>query len=159
MDKVSELKDCVEKISKEAYKFFEKNNKVSGVRARKKLQKCKNLAQEIRFMIQKSKQELVQKKSAAAAASAAESGAGLLNQKNLQDFPQNVDNIKNEHFNSFTPDPNLNIIYPHETDSNDYFLQNNIKKDQTNISGGGFQNRTRLDDIPTWNGDRINLFN
>lgn len=159
MDKVTELKDCVEKISKEAYKFFEKNNKVSGVRARKKLQKCKNLAQEIRFMIQKSKQELVQKKSAVAATSAAESGAGLLNQKNLVDSSQNMDNIKNDQFNSFTPDPGLNMVYPPETSSNDYFLPENFKKDQPNLTVGVFQNRTRLDDIPTWNGERIDLFN
>jgi hypothetical protein len=71
MDKIAALKECVDKIAKDAYKFFEKNNKAAGVRARKKLQKCKRHAQEIRNLIQKSKHEHVQKKAALSANTAA----------------------------------------------------------------------------------------
>lgn len=159
MEKVLELKECVEKISKEAFKFFEKNNKLSGVRARKKLQKCKNLAQEIRLMIQKSKQEQVQKKSAAAAASAAASGADLLNQKGLNSDLGPIINTKTNQYNSFSPASNLGIVLPNENNSNEFFYPESQNGETLSTNGISFQNRNRLDDIPTWNGDRIDLFN
>lgn len=78
MEKVLELRSCVDSLSKDSHKFFQRNNKAAGVRARKKLQKCKKLAQEIRIMIQRKKQENFQKKSAAAASMAALTGGNTL---------------------------------------------------------------------------------
>eukprot|EP00189_Rhodosorus_marinus_P009982 CAMPEP_0184738200 /NCGR_PEP_ID=MMETSP0315-20130426/917_1 /TAXON_ID=101924 /ORGANISM="Rhodosorus marinus, Strain UTEX LB 2760" /LENGTH=74 /DNA_ID=CAMNT_0027205817 /DNA_START=129 /DNA_END=351 /DNA_ORIENTATION=+ len=57
MDKVQQLKDLVEAISKDSDKFFNKNNKAAGVRARKSLQDVKKVAQELRVSIQMAKQE------------------------------------------------------------------------------------------------------
>ena len=71
MDKINALKECVDKVAKDVYKFFEKNNKAAGVRARKKLQKCKKYAQELRNLIQKSNHEYVQMKAALSANTAA----------------------------------------------------------------------------------------
>lgn len=56
--KLQDLKDCVDDISKDAAKFFDKGNKAAGVRARKKLQALKTLAQELRVNIQRCKAEL-----------------------------------------------------------------------------------------------------
>jgi hypothetical protein len=56
--KLAELRECVDDVSKDSLKFFEKGNKAAGVRARKKLQTLKALAQELRINIQKCKAEL-----------------------------------------------------------------------------------------------------
>mmetsp|Transcript_11336 Transcript_11336/g.28157 ORF Transcript_11336/g.28157 Transcript_11336/m.28157 type:complete len:160 (-) Transcript_11336:2740-3219(-) len=159
MEKIFELKDCVEKISKEAHKFFEKNNRASGVRARKQLQKCKKLAQEIRMGIQKSKQEQVQKKAAVAAASAAVSGAGILTERNLSLPNENISNIKTSQFNSFVSDSNPHASLLSENTHNEFFFQDRHKKETTPQLFSSFQNRTRLDDIPTWNENKVDLFN
>lgn len=58
MAKLNELRECVDDISKDAGKFFEKGNKAAGVRARKKLQLLKTLSQELRVNIQKCKADL-----------------------------------------------------------------------------------------------------
>jgi hypothetical protein len=71
MDKIFELKNCVQKIGKDIFKFFERNNNASGVRARKKLQKLKKIAQEIRILIQIKKKDHIQKKKAKEAMAAA----------------------------------------------------------------------------------------
>lgn len=56
--KLNELRECVDDVSKDAAKFFDKGNKAAGVRARKKLQTLKALAQDLRVSIQKCKAEL-----------------------------------------------------------------------------------------------------
>jgi len=159
MDKINELKDCVEKISKEAYKFFQKNNKTSGVRARKRLQKCKKLAQEIRLMIQKSKQDQVQKKSAVAAASAAVSGADILNEQLGQQNSEHISKFKDSSYNLFDGNDDARSILSNDNSHNDFFFQERNRKETSPHSIGVFQNSTRLNDIPTWSGNRINLFN
>ena len=78
MEKVSELKLCVDTVVLDTTRFFKKNNRAAGVRARKNLQKCKKLSQEIRLMIQKTKQEEFQKKAEVASARAAETGSDHL---------------------------------------------------------------------------------
>ena len=78
MEKVSELKLCVDTVVLDTTRFFKKNNRAAGVRARKNLQKCKKLSQEIRLMIQKTKQEEFQKKAEGASARAAETGSDHL---------------------------------------------------------------------------------
>jgi len=83
MERVLELRNCVDSLSKDAHKFFQKNNRAAGVRARKKLQKCKKLSQEIRIKIQKTKQENVQEKSAEISAMAAVSGGNSLTGENF----------------------------------------------------------------------------
>jgi len=62
MNDFDELKNCLDGIQKDLRKFYLKKNKSAGVRARKKLQKCKKLCQEIRNAIQKIKLEDYQKK-------------------------------------------------------------------------------------------------
>jgi len=64
MDKIISLQVYFSKIIEDANKFFKKKNKAAGIRVRKKLQRCKKLAQEIRILIQKMKQDEIQKKSA-----------------------------------------------------------------------------------------------
>jgi hypothetical protein len=150
MEKILELKDCVEKIAKEAHKFFEKNNKTSGVRARKKLQRCKKLAQEIRMLIQKSKQDHFQKKAAVAASTAAFSGAGLINEKNTQFSNECLFDFKN----SIQISSNENNLNSHgnflkKSISNEIFSIEK-KKDENQIAFSN-QNKTKIDDIPRWN--------
>jgi vacuolar-type H+-ATPase catalytic subunit A/Vma1 len=84
MDKIAELKFCVDTIAQDTSRFFKKNNRTAGVRARKKLQTCKKLAQEIRLLIQKAKQEEVQKKAEVASKYAAEAGSDHLTKKVFQ---------------------------------------------------------------------------
>ena len=55
MDKLANLKETMEAISKDSTKFFEKGNKAAGTRARKNLQELKKLAQELRVAIQDTK--------------------------------------------------------------------------------------------------------
>lgn len=78
MDKIDFLKVYFDKIAEDAYKFFKKKNKAAGIRVRKKLQKCKKIAQEIRILIQQLKQHEIQKKSANRAKEITEIGKSLL---------------------------------------------------------------------------------
>lgn len=55
MDKLQNLKEVMEAVSKDSSKFFEKGNKAAGTRARKNLQELKKLAQELRVAIQDAK--------------------------------------------------------------------------------------------------------
>lgn len=55
MDKLANLKETMEAISRDSTKFFEKGNKAAGTRARKNLQELKKLAQELRVAIQDTK--------------------------------------------------------------------------------------------------------
>lgn len=57
MDKYGELARCVENIEKDASKFFVNGNKAAGTRARKHLQELKQLAQDLRVIIQDTKNE------------------------------------------------------------------------------------------------------
>lgn len=57
MEKYSELARCVENIEKDASKFFVHGNKAAGTRARKHLQELKQLAQDLRVIIQDTKNE------------------------------------------------------------------------------------------------------
>lgn len=51
MEKVGKLKELFALLEEDVVKFFEKENKSAGVRARKSLQKIKKLAQELRLEI------------------------------------------------------------------------------------------------------------
>jgi len=84
MDKIAELKFCVDTIEQDTSRFFKKKNRAAGVRARKKLQMCKKLAQEIRLLIQKAKQEEVQKRAEAASEYAAATGSDHLGKQMFQ---------------------------------------------------------------------------
>ena len=57
MDKYNELAECVATIEKDARKFFDNGNKAAGTRARKNLQQLKKLAQDLRVIIQETKNE------------------------------------------------------------------------------------------------------
>lgn len=57
MDKYGELARCVENIERDASKFFVNGNKAAGTRARKHLQELKQLAQDLRVLIQDTKNE------------------------------------------------------------------------------------------------------
>lgn len=57
MDKYTQLARCVENIEKDASKFFVNGNKAAGTRARKHLQELKQLAQDLRVLIQDTKNE------------------------------------------------------------------------------------------------------
>ena len=52
MEKYQKLKDIVLAIEDDFSKFYEKDNKAAGTRARKAMQELKNLAQDIRKEIQ-----------------------------------------------------------------------------------------------------------
>ena len=55
MEKYQKLKDLVLSVEDDFSKFYEKDNKAAGTRARKAMQELKNLAQEIRGEIQNMK--------------------------------------------------------------------------------------------------------
>ncbi|PXF43425.1 hypothetical protein BWQ96_06815 [Gracilariopsis chorda] len=55
MEKLQQLKEVMDAVSKDSTKFFEKGNKAAGTRARKNLQELKKLAQELRVAIQDTK--------------------------------------------------------------------------------------------------------
>eukprot|EP00182_Erythrolobus_australicus_P004897 CAMPEP_0185841526 /NCGR_PEP_ID=MMETSP1353-20130828/17937_1 /TAXON_ID=1077150 /ORGANISM="Erythrolobus australicus, Strain CCMP3124" /LENGTH=72 /DNA_ID=CAMNT_0028541005 /DNA_START=578 /DNA_END=796 /DNA_ORIENTATION=- len=55
MDKLQELKSCMELIENDTTKFFNNGNKAAGTRARKHLQELKQLCQELRVQIQEAK--------------------------------------------------------------------------------------------------------
>lgn len=52
-----ELQRCVQNIERDANKFFVNGNKAAGTRARKHLQELKQLAQDLRVLIQDTKNE------------------------------------------------------------------------------------------------------
>lgn len=80
MEKYGELAKCVENIERDASKFFVNGNKAAGTRARKHLQELKQLAQDLRVIIQDTKNE----KSRAPAAAGAEHEAAAP-QQNYED--------------------------------------------------------------------------
>lgn len=55
MEKLTALRETVDTVGDESGKFFTKNNKAAGTRARKSLQELKKLAQELRVAIQDQK--------------------------------------------------------------------------------------------------------
>ncbi|GAB4418846.1 MAG: histone H1 [Bacteroidia bacterium] len=57
MDKYARLKDLVLGIEDDFAKFYAKNNKAAGTRARKAMQEIKTLAQDIRKEIQDKKND------------------------------------------------------------------------------------------------------
>lgn len=57
MQKYDELARCVENIERDSNKFFNNGNKAAGTRARKHLQELKQLAQDLRVLIQETKNE------------------------------------------------------------------------------------------------------
>ncbi|MEM8901324.1 MAG: histone H1 [Bacteroidota bacterium] len=57
MEKYVKLKQIILDAEEDFSKFFEKDNKAAGTRARKAMQEVKNLAQEIRKDIQSMKNE------------------------------------------------------------------------------------------------------
>ncbi|KAA8499739.1 hypothetical protein FVE85_7324 [Porphyridium purpureum] len=60
MQKLVELKSCVETIENDTTKFYSNGNKAAGTRARKHLQELKQLAQELRVAIQETKAHRLQ---------------------------------------------------------------------------------------------------
>ncbi|MEM6763787.1 MAG: histone H1 [Bacteroidota bacterium] len=57
MEKYTKLKQIILEAEEDFSKFFEKDNKAAGTRARKAMQEVKNLAQDIRKDIQSMKNE------------------------------------------------------------------------------------------------------
>ena len=55
MSRKEELHSLIEELEPDMNKFYEKDNKAAGTRARKKLQEIKKLAQDIRLEIQEMK--------------------------------------------------------------------------------------------------------
>ena len=48
METLGKIKELIENLSVDTSKFFEKENKSAGIRARKEAQQLKNLCQELR---------------------------------------------------------------------------------------------------------------
>ena len=151
MDKIAILKDCVDKISKDAYKFFEKNNKAAGVRARKKLQKCKKYAQEIRNLIQKSKHEHVQKRAAVLANTAA-----LSTDKFIRDNHVTFNKIKKQDVSLKTEKDSCHV-FKKENDLNMNFLEENLKNFDFSQSRVRIQGYNRIEKLPSFSGDNIEI--
>lgn len=57
MNRFSEIKALVDDLEVDMEKFYGKNNKTAGTRARKTLQDLKKLAQDIRVNIQETKSQ------------------------------------------------------------------------------------------------------
>ncbi len=57
MNRFAEVRDLIVNLESDFQKFYDKNNKAAGTRVRKGMQELKNLAQDIRLTIQKSKNE------------------------------------------------------------------------------------------------------
>ncbi|MEX2574305.1 MAG: histone H1 [Balneolaceae bacterium] len=55
MSRISQMKDLVDQLETDLVKFYEKENKAAGTRARKTLQEIKKVSQEIRLEIQEKK--------------------------------------------------------------------------------------------------------
>jgi len=51
MDKYKELVEFVKTLEGDFYKFYEKNNKVAGIRIRKKMQILRSMAKDIRVEV------------------------------------------------------------------------------------------------------------
>lgn len=151
MDKITQLKECVDKITKDAYKFFEKNNKAAGVRTRKKLQKCKRYAQEIRNLIQKSKQELVQKKTAAAA------NAAVLNTNKFVECSSVKVNIGKLELNKNECFGNLDHNSLPDNENGSSFTKECIKHNNLLKNTSSIQEYSRIESLPSLDGDRIDI--
>ena len=54
-NRFSEVRDLIHDLEADFQKFYEKGNKAAGTRVRKGMQDLKNLAQDIRLGVQKSK--------------------------------------------------------------------------------------------------------
>lgn len=52
MNRIEQMKSLVEELEPDMVKFYEKENKAAGTRARKQLQEIKKVSQEIRLEIQ-----------------------------------------------------------------------------------------------------------
>jgi hypothetical protein len=151
MDKIAALKECVDKIAKDAYKFFEKNNKAAGVRARKKLQKCKRHAQEIRNLIQKSKHEHVQKKAALSANTAA------LNVDKFIDRPRSYDENSNDKRTNTMQTNNSDFLFLQESNLSQPFINEGVRNFDISKSITGFKGYNRVESLPSLNGDSIDI--
>lgn len=57
MNRFAEVRDLITNLESDFQKFYDKQNKAAGTRVRKGMQELKNLAQDIRLTIQKSKNE------------------------------------------------------------------------------------------------------
>lgn len=57
MNRFSEIKSMVDELEVDMEKFYSKNNKTAGTRARKILQDLKKLSQDIRVEIQNKKKD------------------------------------------------------------------------------------------------------
>ena len=57
MNKFPQIKELIDSLEEDMDKFYNKNNKTAGTRARKTLQELKKLAQEIRVDIQEQKKD------------------------------------------------------------------------------------------------------
>jgi len=149
MDKIFALKECVDKITKDAYKFFEKNNKAAGVRARKKLQRCKKYAQEIRILIQKSKHEHVQKKAALLANTAA---------LNVDKFILKHNTYENNSTNNMPVTGSIHnseFLFLRENNPNQSFLNENVRNFDIRKSISEFQKYTRAESLPSLNDNDV----
>nr|UXY87840.1 hypothetical protein CcurKRNrm2_p149 [Cryptomonas curvata] len=151
MDKIAALKECVDKIAKDAYKFFEKNNKAAGVRARKKLQKCKKQAQEIRNLIQKSKHEHVQKKTALSANTVALNVDKFINKNHM------YDDSLNEKPGNIVQMDRPEILFLQENNLSQPFLNENLRNFDLAKSVTTFQTYNRVESLPSLNGDTIDI--
>ena len=58
MDKFNEIKELLKVAETDVNKFFEKGNKAAAVRVRKAMQEIKNLAQELRVLVQETKNNM-----------------------------------------------------------------------------------------------------
>lgn len=58
MDKFNEIKELIESAEIDVKKFFEKGNKTAAVRLRKAMQEIKNLSQELRVLVQETKNNM-----------------------------------------------------------------------------------------------------
>jgi hypothetical protein len=57
MNRFAEVRELINNLESDFQKFYDKQNKAAGTRVRKGMQELKNLAQDIRLTIQKSKNE------------------------------------------------------------------------------------------------------
>ena len=150
MDRITALKECVDKVAKDAYKFFEKNNKAAGVRARKKLQKCKKYAQELRNLIQKSKHEYVQKKAALSANTAA-----LNVNKFIHKNHNYVENINEKTANNIVANSS-EYLFIQVNSFKQPFLNENLRNFGTAKSIANFS-YNRVEALPSLNGDIMDI--
>jgi hypothetical protein len=105
------------------------------------------------MLIQKSKQDHFQKKAAVAAATAAFSGAGLINEKNIEFSDECLFDYKNSDENFSTKNVLIskdNFIEKKSQNENVLIEKNrdDNKMQQIIINKS---NRKKLDDIPRWN--------